>query len=322
VKTEDFGDVHDALKVLRGKKGSRVTITVLRGDTRQRKQFTIKRAIITIPGIRGARVIEGENRIGYVYVAEFHEKVAGDLEKRIMELVDQNVDGIIIDLRFNRGGLLDAALNVSDLFLDDGIIVSTKGRTSPLRVFRARQSQIAEGMPIVVLANRYSASAAEIVTAALRDNDRARFVGESTFGKASVQTIIEHPDEQSAIKLTTGRYYTPTGDLIEGEGVSPDVEEKLSDEDLLRLMQHLSRELDAGAEEEPEDEGEAAAEPAEPEVEVESPGEAAAAAEPEEPFQDVQLDRALAEMAQMLEGATEEAVPVQAVEAPEPARVN
>jgi len=297
VKTEDFSDIHDALKVLRGKKGTKVTITVIRQDPPEKKQVTIKREIIHIPSIRGARTLDEEGKIGYIYIAAFHERLLGDLKKELKKMQKEGVEGVILDLRFNPGGLLQSAKEVSDMFLDGGVIVSTKGRVAPLRVYNAEPGQDFDGLKVVLLVNRNSASAAEIVTAALHDHGRAVVVGEHTYGKASVQTIIENPSGQDAIKLTTAHYYTPRGELIEKKGVEPDINVELSGEDLVKLTRHLSRTLDyiAG------------------EPETETPEDAAEGAEEEEPFEDVQLQTALTAMQAMLAG--ESPVPAAQVEA-------
>jgi carboxyl-terminal processing protease len=318
-KTEDFEDVHDALKVLRGKEGTEVTITVIRGANTEKavkKDFTVRRDTIKIPSIRGTQMIAPEKKIGYIYVAEFHERLVADLRKELEQLRDEGMKGLILDLRFNRGGLLDSALRVSDLFLDEGLIVSTKGRSSPPKAYYAGAGQFMQGLSLVVLANHYSASAAEIVAAALSQNHRAVLVGEPSFGKASVQTIFKNRADDSAVKLTTAHYYTPNGDLIEGKGVQPDVEVKLSDEELLKLMKYLSHKLDFAADQpealpeppSPEDKG--AQKPAaqatsqQPQASGPQSAESTAASEKEslKDFRDVQLDRALLVMDDLLAG--------------------
>ncbi len=303
IKTEGFDDIHDALRVLRGDVGTRVTISVLRGEGEdaQRKKITIKREIIKIPSVRGAQRLGKDGDIGYVYIASFHEQLVGDLVSELEKLRAEGVKGFILDLRFNPGGLLDAALSVSDFFLDEGVIVSTKGRNSPLRVYRAHRKQIFRDVPLVVLVNKGSASAAEIVTAALRDNGRAVVVGEPTFGKASVQTILENPTRADAVKITTARYYTPSGDLIEGKGVDPDIAVDLDEEQLVALMEHLSTALGYSNDDDDETESEPEASSV-PDGGTEAASPDDQGEQSEEEFQDVQLEKAVSVLAEMIEG--------------------
>jgi carboxyl-terminal processing protease len=230
-------ELNDAVKVLRGKPGSKVTITVFsRGATKPRK-VVIKRAIIKIQAVRFSHLIEDTDKIGYVKVISFQSDTTDGLRGAVEELLKKDMKALIIDLRNNPGGLLDQAVAVSDLFLESGDIVSTKGRAMRRSnsVRRARKPGTLKGFPIVVLMNEFSASASEIVAAALRDNDRARLVGQKSYGKGSVQTILEvqiRKGVKGALKLTTAKYFTPAGISIHGTGIQPDLKIKMSIEQL------------------------------------------------------------------------------------------
>jgi carboxyl-terminal processing protease len=291
-KTEDFETVHDAVSVLRGEPGTKVTITVISGDTGKKRNVTITREIITIPGVRAVEMADPEHHIGYVYVPYFSKRMVEDLASAIRDLKEQGAKGLVLDMRFNPGGLLSEARACANLFLDRGVIVKVKGRKGTGEMIRARRGKKYRDLSLVLLVNRYSASGAEIVAAALRDHGRAVVVGEPTFGKASVQTLIDNPHDGSAIKLTIARYYTPKGELIEETGVKPDIEVTLSDEDMARLPRHLGRKTEYP----PRPPEEAA-----PEVndtgEAEPEGE-----EEEEEFHDIQLERAVDVLREVLAG--------------------
>jgi carboxyl-terminal processing protease len=292
-RTEDFDTIFDAVKVLRGRPGTKVTITILQGGDGDKRDVTIRRDIIKVPGVRAMGMIDEERKIGYVYIAYFSKRLTEDLKEAVAELLDQGAKGLVLDLRGNSGGLLDAARDATDLFLDGRdkeVIVSTRGRSGPTTLYTARRGEIAPGIPIVMLVNRFSASGAEIMAAAMRDHERAVLVGEHTFGKASVQTVLNNPFDESAVKLTIARYYTPNGLLIEGEGVKPDVELALSDEETEKLLTHLARKTNFP----PPADGE--------EASPDEAGEDGAEAEPAEPFHDVQLKRAVEELAGVLAG--------------------
>lgn len=339
--TSEFKNIYDAVHILRGKVGTRVTITVVHGEGGDREDITIKRGIIKIPGVRAAEIIDPEHGIGYVYIPHFHARMVRDLKGAMAELLDKGVKGVVIDLRFNPGGLLDAAREMADLFLEeDLVIVSTRGRDGrDEHVLTTRRGEVYPGLAVAVLVNRSSASASEIVAAALKDHARAVVVGESTFGKASVQNLFDCPDDKGTIKLTVARYYTPNGVLIQDRGVKPHVELKLSDKDYRRLARHIAEkadfatsdeEDDAPPDEEPgEPGGEGPAEledyePAEPEAQEPAEGEGDEETEEgEEEFEDVQLARALGELFKIMSGELtieEMAEPVEADNAePEPA---
>jgi len=285
IETSGFDDVHDAVRILRGKPGTKVTITVLHTGTatRQREDITIERAIIKVPGVRGARIVDPEWKIGYLYVASFHEATVRDFEAAFEELQRQGVRALILDLRFNGGGLLSSAVELSDRLLSSGVIVSTRGRAEPEIVFRARPGDVLKGIPLVVLVNEFSASASEIVAAAVKQNACGILIGQHTFGKGSVQKVLDIPEMRSAIKLTTARYYTPDGACIEKEGVKPHIAIPLDDDEIRGLMLKLSEEagFPPKPKEEPSPEGDA----------PEGAGEAGE--EQDEAFHDVQLERAV-----------------------------
>jgi carboxyl-terminal processing protease len=235
-----FEDVHDAVRVLRGEPGTQVMIKVFHELSRKEEEVTITREIIKVPGVRAVSMVNEEHKIGYVYVAYFHENTASELREAIQKLKEQGMKALVVDLRFNPGGLLTSAVDVSDVFLQDSLVVSTRGRADPEKIFRAKTGDGTDGMPIAILVNRYSASASEIVAGAIKDNKRGLIIGEKTYGKGSVQTIIPLRDRKSAFKLTTARYYTPSGECIDKIGVKPDIAVALTDAETRQLVQALA----------------------------------------------------------------------------------
>jgi len=225
----------DAVKKLRGKPGTSVKLTVLREGENSLKDFDVVRAIIVIESIRQARIIE--EGIAYIRLSDFREKTFEDLQHAVIDLQEQGMLSLILDLRNNPGGLLDASVSVSDLFLDRGkMVVTTKGRLKNQNLeFRARKDSPIGDIPLVVMINEGSASASEIVAGAIQDHKRGIIVGTKSHGKASVQTVFPLRDG-SALRLTTSKYFTPSGRSIHGEGIHPDVEipyvrQEISDED-------------------------------------------------------------------------------------------
>jgi len=292
-EVRDLENVHEAVRILRGKPGTEVTITVFHAGSRQPVDITIKRDIIKIPGARAGHMVDRERGIGYVYVAYFNESTLSDLDKYLRKLKEEGMKALILDLRFNPGGLLGTAKEVSDRFLTEGTIVSTRGRTTPRQVFLAdNDSDDVGDVPLVVLVNRFSASASEIVAGAIKDNSRGIIIGEKTFGKGSVQTVLRLPKNGGSLKLTTAHYYTPSGVCIENVGIKPDIEVNLSDEDNRKLLEQLSRyvaytpdeEFRGGDTQEPQD----SVQPPVPETPA-RPDQM----EQEQQFVDVQLQRAL-----------------------------
>ncbi|RJX28118.1 MAG: S41 family peptidase [Desulfarculus sp.] len=213
----------DAVKAIRGPKGSKVTLTILREGLGKLKDIDIMRDVIPLKSVRYYRLEPG---YGLVRVTNFQEDTTEDLIKALKELQSQKppLKGLILDLRTNPGGLLTEAVNVADLFLKEGVIVSTKGREPEQEMtFKATRRTVAGDYPLIVLVNQGSASASEIVAGALQDHKRAVLLGMPTFGKGSVQTILPLED-LGALKLTTARYYTPSGKAIQAKGIKPDVE--------------------------------------------------------------------------------------------------
>ncbi|MCP4300544.1 MAG: S41 family peptidase [Gammaproteobacteria bacterium] len=206
---------------LRGHAGSKVTVTVLREDVAI--DHEMRRQIIRVASVHKELL---DPAYGYIRVSQFSENTARELGRAVDELHEANggmLDGLVLDLRNNPGGVLDAAVDVSDLFLDSGVIVTAEGRSFDARFTRsAHRGDILDGAEMVVLVNKGSASASEIVAGALQDHDRALVVGTATFGKGLVQTVMPL-SKGRAIKLTTSRYYTPSGDSIHDVGIAPDV---------------------------------------------------------------------------------------------------
>ena len=215
--------LNDAVKLMRGDPGTKVKIKILREKAKQTLDFELTRQIIVSKGIK-TKVFHGD--IGYLRLSSFQSNSTTNVRNAIYELRKETgkmMSALILDLRNNPGGVLGAAVGISDLFLESGKIVYTKGRTnnSDLEYF-ANSEDVLEGLPLYVLINGGSASASEIVAGALQDHKRADIYGEKSFGKASVQSIQEMIDG-SALKLTTARYYTPNDRNIHGNGIEPDV---------------------------------------------------------------------------------------------------
>jgi carboxyl-terminal processing protease len=219
--TQDMSLV-EAVQKMRGPKGTKVRLTIVRKGEKKPLEFELLRDTITVQSIR-ARTLEPS--YGYIRISSFQSGTANDLRKALDELEKENksLQGLVLDLRNDPGGLLDQAVEVSDEFLDDGLIVYTGGRLDSQKMrFEARKNSNPHNYPIVVLVNAGSASASEIVAGALQDHKRAIILGEPTFGKGSVQTVIPLKDG-SAIRLTTSLYYTPSGRSIQAKGIEPDI---------------------------------------------------------------------------------------------------
>ena len=211
----------DAVDKMRGKVNTEITIKISRGDL-EPFDIVIIRDRIKVQSVRARR----EENAAYLRITSFNEKTESGLIKNMNKLIDEignDITGVILDLRNNPGGLLNQAVAVSDAFLERGEIVSTRGRKKRgQQKFNATKGDISNGLPIVVLINGGSASASEIVAGALQDHKRAIIMGTSSFGKGSVQTIIP-VQRESAMRLTTARYYTPSGNSIQATGISPDI---------------------------------------------------------------------------------------------------
>ena len=212
----------EAVEKMRGPVNTDITLTIRR-EGREPFDVVITRDVIRIQSVRGR--VEGD--IGYIRVTAFNEQTKPGVEREVAEIKEElgnKLIGYVLDLRNNPGGLLDQAIAVSDAFLDKGEIVSTRGRdTEEGQRFNARSGDLAEGLPMVILINSGSASASEIVAGALQDHRRAIVMGTPSFGKGSVQTIIPLPGH-GAMRLTTSRYYTPSGRSIQAKGIEPDIE--------------------------------------------------------------------------------------------------
>jgi carboxyl-terminal processing protease len=218
----DVKNLNDAIDRMRGKPGTTVKMTMARAQVAEPLHFTLARASVQVHSVK-KKLFDG---VGYVRILQFSETTTTDLEKAIAALSIQNkgeLKGLILDLRNNPGGVLEAAVGVSDVFLNEGVIVSANGRTADARFeMDAQPGDELHGAPLVVLVNGGSASASEIVAGALKDHHRATIVGRQTYGKGSVQTVMPLSDGH-AIKLTTSRYFTPSGASIHKTGITPDV---------------------------------------------------------------------------------------------------
>ncbi len=233
--------IAQAVDRLRGDVGEQVTLTVQRPTTKEIKDYPLTRAIIKVPSVKDAQLLPTQGpkdtKIGYVRITQFNEPTAGELEKAIDKLEKEGMQALVIDLRYNPGGLLGSAVDVCGLFLPSNTkIVSTEG-PSPSREYRTSSRNGAKRKyPVAVLVNYASASGSEIVAGSLKDLRRAIIVGETTFGKGSVQSVISLPDG-SALRLTTAKYYTPSHNLIHEHGVTPNIRAALTldqESDLLR----------------------------------------------------------------------------------------
>ncbi|MEE3370365.1 MAG: S41 family peptidase [Planctomycetota bacterium] len=216
-------NIDGAINLMKGEIGSSVEVKILHPDELDPVVLKLKREVIRVPTVFGHRrnaddswnyFCDQPRKIGYLRMTGFGRHSVAELRSAVENLRQQEMRGLVLDLRFNPGGLLSAAIQVCDMFVPEGIIVSTKGRNTPQRVWRARKAGTQEGFPMVVLINHFSASASEIVAACLQDHQRATIVGERSWGKGSVQNIIELENGRSALKLTTAGYRRPSGKNI------------------------------------------------------------------------------------------------------------
>ncbi|HVW72675.1 MAG TPA: S41 family peptidase [Rhizomicrobium sp.] len=223
-------EFNDAIDKMRGPIGTKVTLTIARASEKKPFDVTLARAVVSVD----ATTYRREGDIGYIRLPGFNEQTADGLEKAVRALKKQigpGIQGYVLDLRGNPGGLLDQAIQVSDDFLDAGEIVSTRGRhPDDTQRYDAKPGDITDGKPIVVLVNSGTASASEIVSGALQDHKRATIIGMTSFGKGSVQTIISLGEGRGALRLTTARYYTPSGHSIQAQGIIPDIQVAEGDE--------------------------------------------------------------------------------------------
>ena len=214
----------EAVKLMRGKPGTSITLTILREGRDKPMDVVIERAVIKVASVKSRML---ESGYGYVRLSQFQAHTAEDMQKAISALkktAGGKLKGLVLDVRNNPGGVLNSAVAVSDAFLKSGLIVYTEGRVKDSQLkFQATPDDVLDGTPMVVLVNGGSASASEIVAGALQDHRRAVIMGRQTFGKGSVQTIIPIT-ERTAVKLTTAQYFTPSGRSIQAEGIRPDIE--------------------------------------------------------------------------------------------------
>ncbi|MBV8264708.1 MAG: S41 family peptidase [Planctomycetaceae bacterium] len=212
-----------AVEVLTGRPGTAVKLTVLHEGTEKAETLSMTRAIIDVPSVLGDNrksddawdfMLDKENKIGYIRITSFIQNTTEELKKALDELKAEGMKALILDLRDDPGGLLGAAVEVSDLFVDEGLIVSTKGRNTISKTYEAEKEGTCDDFPMVVLVNQNSASAAEIVSACLQDHNRAVVVGQRSYGKGSVQNIIDLEDGKSVLKLTVATYQRPSGKNI------------------------------------------------------------------------------------------------------------
>ncbi len=243
VEQMNLGEVVDKL---RGEAGTSVRLTVARLGLTEPLKFVVEREVIRIPSVRGTRILEPNKgtKIGYLRITQFSEPTGGEFAKALADLEGQDMDGLVLDLRFNPGGLLGSAVEVAGEFLPPGALVAyTEGRSSLSR----RRYLVPQGggpvrtYPVVVLVNGSSASGAEIVAGALKDTGRALVVGETTFGKGSVQSVVSLPDG-SAVRLTTAKYFTPGRQPIHEKGVEPHVRAPMTSLEKRRLLAQRRRE--------------------------------------------------------------------------------
>jgi carboxyl-terminal processing protease len=220
-RSRDFGS-----RLIRGSAGSKVTLTVLRGS--QRHRITVTRANLVVPVSSGKVLQYHGTRIGYVGLTSFTDGSGAELRRQVHKVLGEGAKALILDLRENGGGLLNEAVNVASIFIPDGTIVSTDGRSQPRQVYVAKGGAIIASIPMVVLVDRGTASAAEIVTGALQDRHRAKVVGTHTYGKGVFQEIQPLPNG-GALDITVGEYFTPSGRNLggggvrEGAGIKPDL---------------------------------------------------------------------------------------------------
>jgi carboxyl-terminal processing protease len=259
VPTRDM-DLAEAVLKMRGKIGSKVTLTIQREDGKKMFDVVMSREVIKVPSIR-AEVLDKE--YGYVKLRTFQERAGEELEKQLEKFAKEGaLKGLILDMRDNPGGLLDQAVEVVDLFINKGVIVTTESRGKEIDRREAKAEGTQPDYPIIVLVNGGTASASEIVAGALQDHARAVVLGTQTFGKGSVQTVIEM-DDGSALKLTIALYFTPKGRSIQAQGIIPDIvveaqppsvaekERKVREEDLPGHIEHPGEKITAPAGKEP-----------------------------------------------------------------------
>jgi carboxyl-terminal processing protease len=233
-KVTDRMSLQDALNLLRGEPGQKVTLTIYRPSSKETRDFNLQREIIKVASVKDSKILDpavtGKFKIGYLRITQFNEPTAQELRQRLDELQAKGMQALIVDLRNNPGGLLNSAVDVCANFLPPKtMVVYTEGRggTQHRDYFTDRNAKPVPNYPIVVLVNSGSASGAEIVAGALKDLNRAILVGDTTFGKGSVQTVMQLPDG-SGLRLTTAKYYTPSRQVIHQNGITPNIKASLN----------------------------------------------------------------------------------------------
>jgi carboxyl-terminal processing protease len=241
-KTTEKMSLQDAIELLRGEPGQKVTLTIYRPSSKQTRDYLLQREIIKVASVKDAKILDqtltGNFKLGYVRITQFNEPTSQELNRKLGELEAQGMQAVIVDLRYNPGGLLTSAVDVCGLFLPPKtMVVYTEGRDTSQRCeyFTDKNAKPHDNFPVVLLVNSGSASGAEIVAGALKDLNRAILVGETTFGKGSVQSVIQLPDG-SALRLTTAKYYTPGKQVINEKGVTPNIKASLTSDQERALL--------------------------------------------------------------------------------------
>jgi len=234
-KSTEKLSLSDAVKQLRGAPDTKVNLTVLRPKSREVKDISVQRAIIKVESVKDTRLLD--DKIGYIRITQFNEPTSDEFEKALLKLEKEGMTALVLDLRNNPGGLLESAVDVAGKFLPKGdLVVSTEGRNPAQKnLYRVRTGPTHPHYPLAVLINEGSASGSEIVAGALQDTKRAVIVGETSFGKGSVQSVLPLRDG-SAIRLTTAKYYTPSHKVIHEHGVTPDIVVPMSEEDWSHIL--------------------------------------------------------------------------------------
>jgi carboxyl-terminal processing protease len=243
--TTEKMSLQDAINLLRGNPGQKVTLTIFRPSTKDTRDYALQREIIKFPSVKDANMLDpsvaGNFKIAYLRITQFNEPTAQELDQKLNELQAQGMQALIVDLRYNPGGLLTSAVDVCGVFLPPRtMVVYTEGRDASQRreYYTNRNVKQRPNFPMVLLVNSGSASGSEIVAGALKDLNRAILVGETTFGKGSVQSVIQLPDG-SALRLTTAKYFTPGKQVIHEKGITPNIKASLSaDQERALLLRH------------------------------------------------------------------------------------
>jgi carboxyl-terminal processing protease len=243
--TTEKMSLQDAINLLRGDPGQKVTLTIFRPSTKETRDYLLQREIIKVASVKDAKILDqsvtGNFKIGYVRITQFNEPTAQELDQKLNELQAHGMQALIVDLRYNPGGLLTSAVDVSGLFLPPKtMVVYTEGRDASQRreYYTSKNAKQRPNFPMVLLVNSGSASGSEILAGALKDLNRAILVGETTFGKGSVQSVIQLPDG-AALRLTTAKYYTPGKQVIHEKGVTPNIKASLTaDQERALLLRH------------------------------------------------------------------------------------